>query len=106
MLLSILMSEILLCNLKKNVLYTLGIFGEIVYSLVGEQSKNFNIEPDSGIITVLNSLFLDRERQEDVSLSGVASDKAPMTTRKSTTVPVSKKNYLFHLITKKLIILF
>lgn len=66
-----------------------GIFGEIVYSLVGEMSRHFSIDVDSGIITVANSSFLDRERQADVSLSAVASDKAPITTRKSTAVPVS-----------------
>lgn len=66
-----------------------GIFGEIVYSLVGEQSKYFSIEPDTGIIMVANSSFLDRERQSEVSLSAVASDKAPITTRKSTAVPAS-----------------
>lgn len=56
---------------------------------MGEQSKYFSIEPDSGIIMVANSSFLDRERQSEVSLSAVASDKAPITTRKSTAVPVS-----------------
>ena len=68
--------------------FTKGIFGEIVYSLVGEFSNNFHIDEDTGLITVQNSSFLDRERQPNVRLTAVASDRAPITTRKSTTVPV------------------
>lgn len=68
----------------------LGIFGDIAYSLVGDQSKNFNIDAETGVITVLNSTFLDRERQTEISFSVMASDKAPVTTRRSTVVPVSE----------------
>lgn len=71
----------------------IGIFGEIVYSLVGKHSNEFHIEPESGIITVLNSTFLDRERENLISLTAVATDKAPMTTRKSTAVSVSTYFY-------------
>lgn len=65
-----------------------GLFGEITYSLVGEQSKNFQIEQDSGIIIVINSTVLDRETYSEISLTGIASDKGPVTTRKSNAVPV------------------
>lgn len=73
----------------------IGLFGEITYSLVGEQSKHFFIDPDTGIITVLNSTFLDREQISDISLTGVASDKAPITMKKSTTIPVLYTIYEF-----------
>lgn len=70
------------------MMLSLGVFGEITYSLVGEQSKNFQIEQDSGIIIVLNSTVLDRETYSEISLTGIASDKGPVTTRKSSAVPV------------------
>lgn len=74
-----------LINAAKNIA---GVFGEITYSLVGEQSKNFQIEQDSGIIIVLNSTVLDRETYSEISLTGIASDKGAVTTRKSSAVPV------------------
>lgn len=76
--------------LKFSLFITLvaGLFGEITYSLVGDQSKNFQIEQDSGIIIVLNSTVLDRETYSEISLTGIASDKGPITTRKSNAVPV------------------
>ncbi|KAJ6636635.1 Cadherin-87A [Pseudolycoriella hygida] len=69
--------------------YDDGVFGEITYSLVGEQSKNFQIEQDSGIIIVINSTILDRETYSEISLTGIASDKGPVTTRKTSAVPIS-----------------
>lgn len=69
-----------------------GLFGDITYSLVGDQSKHFDITPDTGIITVVNRTFLDRELMAETSFSVVASDKAPITTRRSTIVPVCTKN--------------
>lgn len=74
---------------RSNEILIAGIFGEIVYSLVGDGARHFNVDPDTGVITVLNATFLDRERQAEITFSAVASDKAPITTRKSTTVPVS-----------------
>lgn len=65
-----------------------GLFGDITYSLVGDHSKHFDITPDTGVITVENSTFLDRERITEASFSVVAADKAPITTRRSTVVPV------------------
>ncbi|KAG4077206.1 hypothetical protein HA402_016193 [Bradysia odoriphaga] len=66
-----------------------GAFGEISYALVGEQSKNFQIEQDTGIIIVLNSTVLDRETYSEISLTGIASDKGAVTSRKSSAVPIS-----------------
>lgn len=70
-----------------------GPFGDIMYSLVGDQSKYFSIDADTGVITVLNSTYLDRERQPEISFSVMATDKAPVTTRRSTVVPVRKLNH-------------
>lgn len=62
-----------------------------MYSLVGDQSSYFNIDQDTGVITVLSPEALDREREPELSLTAVASDKAPLTTRRSPTVPVHIK---------------
>lgn len=67
-----------------------GIFGEIVYSLVGDEARAFHVDADTGLVTVADGGFLDREQRSDVSVTAVASDKAPITTRKSTTAPVSQ----------------
>lgn len=68
--------------------FFVGIFGNVTYSLIGDHSNNFNVDSISGSITVQNSTFLDRERLPDVSFSAVAVDKAPITTRHSSIVPV------------------
>lgn len=65
-----------------------GIFGNLTYSLIGDSSKNFNIDAVNGVITVVNSTFLDRERLPEASFSAVATDKAPVSTRRSSIVPV------------------
>lgn len=65
-----------------------GIFGNVTYSLIGDHSNNFIVDSISGAITVQNSSFLDRERLPEVSFSAVAVDKAPITTRHSSIVPV------------------
>jgi hypothetical protein len=66
-----------------------GIFGQISYTLVGEGSENYFVDTETGQITVLNTAALDREVQSEVSLTGVAQDRAPLTIRRSSTVPVS-----------------
>lgn len=65
-----------------------GIFGNVTYTLIGDQSSNFNIDSISGAITVQNSSFLDRERLPEASFSAMAVDKAPIATRHSAIVPV------------------
>lgn len=66
-----------------------GSFGNLTYSLTGDQSKNFYIDTLNGAITVQNSSFLDRERLGESSFSVMAIDKAPITTRRSAVVPVT-----------------
>lgn len=68
--------------------YVAGIFGNLTYSLIGDYSKHFNIDAVTGVITVANSTFLDRERLAEASFSAVATDKAPIATRRSSIVPV------------------
>lgn len=63
-------------------------FGEIVYALVGDEARHFAVDADTGVVSVANATFFDRERRPEVSVTAVATDKAPITTRKSTTVPV------------------
>lgn len=65
-----------------------GEFGEIVYSLVGEHSADFTIDPDTGVISVLNSGLLDREMIKDIVIQAVASDKAPPAVRRTVTAQV------------------
>lgn len=71
----------------------LGMFGNVTYALVGDHSVNFNVDSISGSITVQNSSFLDRERMPEASFSAVAVDKAPITTRHSSIVPVNISNH-------------
>lgn len=63
-------------------------FGRVTYSLIGEHSENFKIDPDTGEITVANSSFLDHEVINETVLQVVASDNAPGNLKRSVTVPV------------------
>lgn len=67
-----------------------GIFGEIKYSIVGEESTMFLIDSETGVITV-NTDDLDREKRMEIVIIAVASDKAPITLRRSSTASVSIK---------------
>ncbi|XP_058466683.1 cadherin-87A isoform X2 [Malaya genurostris] len=69
----------------------LGPYGEIYYTLVGDHSAHFAIDPDTGVITVRNSTALDRERESEIGLTAIAADRAPDVIRRSTTAPVSIK---------------
>lgn len=64
-----------------------GIFGEIKYSIVGEESTMFLIDSETGVITV-NTDNLDREKLMEIVVTAVASDKAPITLRRSSTASV------------------
>ncbi|XP_037922792.1 cadherin-87A [Hermetia illucens] len=68
----------------------LGNYGDIFYTLVGKDSKNFLMAPDTGILTVANNTFLDRETVSMITLSVVATDKAPMNP-KTTTATINIK---------------
>lgn len=65
--------------------------GEITYSLVGKQSQYFQIDQDTGLITVLSPESLDREKELEISITAVASDKAPLTMRRTSAVPIHIK---------------
>lgn len=65
-----------------------GQYGQIEYSIVGDDSSVFDINAKSGEISIKNSDVLDRETVESISITVVASDLAPMTERTSTAVPV------------------
>lgn len=71
--------------------WKIGAFGDIIYSLVGKQSGNFQIDPETGTITVLVPDALDREKVEEISLTAIASDKGKLTTRRTTAIPVHIK---------------
>lgn len=63
-------------------------FGEIEYSLVGQNSEHFSIDSKTGYVTVANSSFLDHETVNQTVIEVVASDKAPGNLKRSVTVPV------------------
>ncbi|XP_050101039.1 cadherin-87A isoform X1 [Anopheles aquasalis] len=66
-----------------------GAYGQLTYTIVGEHSGSFAIDPDTGALTVGNSSALDREVEQEVSLTAIATDRAPeVAARRSTTVPV------------------
>lgn len=65
-----------------------GDFGVVTYSLIGEHSTDFNIDPTTGEITVGNSGILDREAMKDLTIQVLASDGAPLTLKRTVSVPV------------------
>lgn len=65
-----------------------GIFGNVRYSLIGEHAADFNIGHETGEITVGGATVLDREETEEITVTVMASDGAPVNSRRSTTVPV------------------
>uniref|UniRef100_A0A1A9VG57 Cadherin domain-containing protein n=1 Tax=Glossina austeni TaxID=7395 RepID=A0A1A9VG57_GLOAU len=65
-----------------------GAFGEIIYSLIGENHKYFTIDSYTGNIMVADSSILDREKIKQISLTAVAKDKAPANLQKSTTATI------------------
>ncbi|KAL0831734.1 hypothetical protein ABMA28_001276 [Loxostege sticticalis] len=68
-----------------------GEFGDVTYSLTGNLSSLFDIDPLTGIITVADGAVIDRETTSDIYLHAIASDNAPKHIRKSTSVPVHIK---------------
>lgn len=66
-----------------------GDFGIITYSLIGEHSNDFNIDPDTGEIRVTSTGALDREAHQEIILQVMASDGAPIETRRTASTPVS-----------------
>ncbi|XP_060802067.1 cadherin-87A [Amyelois transitella] len=68
-----------------------GEFGEVTYSLTGALSPLFTIHPNTGVITVAEGADIDRENITDIWLRAVASDNAPISVRRSNSVPVHIK---------------
>ncbi|XP_024937586.1 cadherin-87A isoform X2 [Cephus cinctus] len=68
-----------------------GVFGQVSYSLIGKNASDFNIGHETGEITVGGATVLDREITRDITITVMASDGAPLNSRKSTTVPVHIK---------------
>lgn len=66
-----------------------GDFGKITYSLIGEHSTDFHIDAQTGEITVANTGLLDREVISDLTIQVLASDGAPLNTKRTISVPVS-----------------
>ncbi|XP_034663045.1 cadherin-87A isoform X2 [Drosophila subobscura] len=65
-----------------------GVFGEITYTLIGENDKYFSIDAYTGNVMVANASILDREQIKELTLSVVALDKAPATVQKSATATI------------------
>ncbi|EDW97645.1 cadherin-87A [Drosophila yakuba] len=65
-----------------------GVFGEITYTLIGENNKYFSIDAYTGNVMVANSTILDREQIKELTLSVVAQDKAPAAVQKSATATI------------------
>lgn len=65
-----------------------GLFGQVSYSLIGEHASDFNIGHETGEITVGAATVLDREETPEITVTVMASDGAPLNSRRTTTVPV------------------
>ncbi|EDW37985.1 GL12362 [Drosophila persimilis] len=65
-----------------------GVFGEVTYTLIGENDKYFSIDAYTGNVMVANASILDREQIKELTLSVVAQDKAPATVQKSATATI------------------
>ncbi|ALC46335.1 Cad87A [Drosophila busckii] len=65
-----------------------GAFGELTYTLIGENHKYFNVDPYTGNVRVANASILDREQLKQLTLTVVAQDKAPATVQKSATATI------------------
>ncbi|CAH0398993.1 unnamed protein product [Chilo suppressalis] len=68
-----------------------GEFGEVTYSLTGNLSSLFSIDPYNGVVTVAHAADIDRETTADIYLRAVASDNAPAHFKRTTSVPVHIK---------------
>lgn len=68
-----------------------GPFGHVSYSLIREHASDFNIGHETGEITVGAATVLDREIVPEITITVMASDEAPLDSRRSTTVPVVVK---------------
>lgn len=78
-------------NRPLSLLFT-GDYGTVKYSLLGEQSQQFEIDEKTGEIFVANEADIDREKQSEIILSVVATDQGlPIDGQRSTTANVIVK---------------
>ncbi|XP_041988772.1 cadherin-87A [Aricia agestis] len=68
-----------------------GEYGQVKYSLSGDQASLFVVDADSGVVTVAEGTDIDRETTTDVWFRVVATDHAPPQLAKSASVPVHVK---------------
>ncbi|KAJ0177573.1 hypothetical protein K1T71_006446 [Dendrolimus kikuchii] len=68
-----------------------GEFGEVSYSLSGELSSLFTIDPITGVIAVADGAVVDREATSEIWLRAIATDNAPAHVRRTTSAPVHIK---------------
>ncbi|XP_025829338.1 cadherin-87A [Agrilus planipennis] len=66
-----------------------GEYGIVTYSLTGEHKEHFNIDSETGEITVANSNYLDHEIINETVIQVVASDRAPGNLKRSVSVPIN-----------------
>ncbi|XP_077297943.1 cadherin 87A [Arctopsyche grandis] len=68
-----------------------GVFGEIRYSISGEQAELFTMDVITGELKVASGAIIDREVMDDIWLQAMAVDNAPVAVRKTASVPVHIK---------------
>lgn len=69
--------------------FLVGVFGEIRYSISGEQVELFTMDVITGELKVASGAVIDREVMDDIWLQAMAVDNAPVAARKTATVAVS-----------------
>lgn len=70
-------------------MFSIGVFGEIRYSISGEQAELFTMDVITGELKVASGAIIDREVMDDIWLQAMAVDNAPVAVRKTASVPVS-----------------
>lgn len=76
-------------NILKYLIIFTGVFGEIRYSISGEQVELFTMDVITGELKVASGAIIDREAMDDIWLQAMAVDNAPVAARKTATVAVS-----------------
>lgn len=71
-----------------------GLFGVIHYSIIGNK-YGFVINEDTGMVTVKNADFLDREITSEFMLTIQAKDEAPPGLSKSAVISVN--NFIYYI---------
>ncbi|KAK9728307.1 Cadherin domain [Popillia japonica] len=64
-------------------------YGVITYNLTGEHSEYFNVNPETGEVTVANTEFLDHETLNQTTIQIVAMDGAAGNLKRSSSVPIN-----------------